>query len=279
MRLGGELFTTCNSPQQWANLVKQKGYTAAFCPIQGDVADDTIQAYRRAAQEQDIVIGEVGVWNNVLHPLKKVRDKAMQYAKQQLTLAEKIGANCCVNISGTLNPDVWYGPHPRNFDRDTLEDAVKAIQEIIDSVQPQNTFYTLEPSPWLYPTGIESYLTMIKMVNRKAFAVHWDPVNMISTPRRYYQNGEYLKQCIQAFGPLIKACHLKDIYMDETFTLYMQELPAGKGVLDYALLLKELHALNPQMPAFVEHMKTEEESSKAADFVRDMLHKGNVFTG
>ncbi|MFV0350708.1 MAG: sugar phosphate isomerase/epimerase family protein, partial [Oscillospiraceae bacterium] len=223
MRLGGELFTTCNSPQQWANLVKQKGYAAAFCPIQGDVADDTIQAYRRAAQEQDIVIGEVGVWNNVLHPLKKVRDKAMRYAKQQLTLAEKIGANCCVNISGTLNPNVWYGPHPRNFDRDTLEDAVKAIQEIIDNVQPQNTFYTLEPSPWLYPTGIESYLTMIKMVNRKAFAVHWDPVNMISTPRRYYQNGEYLKQCIQAFGPLIKACHLKDIYMDETFTLYMQE--------------------------------------------------------
>ena len=67
-----------------------------------------IEEYKKAAAEADIVIGEVGVWNNPMHPDPHTRKEAVEFAKRQLLLAEKIGARCCVNITGTYNPDVWY---------------------------------------------------------------------------------------------------------------------------------------------------------------------------
>lgn len=268
MRLGAAVFGCFDTAEAWAERVLEKGYRAVFCPVDCTASPAVVRAYKEVCAHHDIVIGEVGVWNNVLHPDAATRRQAVEYAKGQLALAEAIGARCCVNIAGTHNPHIWYGPHPQNFTEDTMEQVVGAVRDIIDSVRPKHTCYTLEPSPWLYPDGIETTLELLRRVDRPAFGVHWDPVNMMSTPRRYYQNGEYLKACMAAFGPHIKSVHLKDIYMDETFTLFMQERPAGQGILDYDTLIQGLDALDVNMPGLVEHLESEAEVDAAVTYVR-----------
>lgn len=271
MRLGGKIFVSFKNPEEWAVRVKEKGYSAAFCPIDNTAEDCVIEAYRIEAQKADIVIGEVGIWNNPIHPDETLRNQAIDFAKRQLELAEKIQASCCVNISGTWNRNCWYGNHENNFSEETFELVVKTVQEIIDAVNPKHTFYTLEPSPWLYPDSIDSYLQLMQAIDRKAFAVHWDAVNMMFSPKEYYRNGEFLKECIEKLGNYIKSCHVKDIYMDETFTLHMQEKMPGEGILDYQTLIRELNKLNPDMPVFLEHMETDQEYDKAAMYMQKLL--------
>ncbi len=271
MRLGGMVFKKCELPEEWAEYIKKKGYRSAISPIDYRASDKTIEAYKKIAREYDIVIGEVGIWNNVTHTDAKVRNENILYTKHQLELAEELEANCCVNISGTYNTKVWYGPHPDNFSEKMFEQMVNTIQKIIDEVKPVKTFYTLEPSPWLYPDSIESYLEIIKAVDRKAFAVHLDAVNMMFLPKNYYLNGEFLKECIARLGKYIKSCHIKDLYMDETFTLYVKELPPGAGILDYPAFIKEIDKLDPNMPVFIEHMDTEKEFDKAAAYVKKIM--------
>ena len=59
--------------------------------------------------------------------------------------------------------------------------------------------------------------------------------------------------------------------MDERFTLYVEERMSGDGILDYPALIRELDRLDPDMPAFVEHMETEEEYDRASAYVKAVM--------
>ena len=58
--------------------------------------------------------------------------------------------------------------------------------------------------PWVYPYSTETYLELIEAIDRPQFAVHFDPVNMITSPYLYYHNGRFLRDFIRKLGPYIK---------------------------------------------------------------------------
>ncbi len=158
-----------------------------------------------------------------------------------MVLADEIGANCCVNISGSRNPEKWDGPHKDNLTPETFDLIVETTRKIIDSVKPKNTFFTIETMPWAYPDSVESYVKLIKAIDRKQLGVHFDPVNLVISPQVYYNNGEMIKESFKKLGSLIKSCHAKDIILrDDELTLHMPEIRAGLGNLNYAVYLNEL---------------------------------------
>ena len=173
MRLGGPIFKKTNSPETWAKAVVAAGYKAAYCPIATDADNPTIQAYRQAAQQADITIAEVGAWNNPLSRNKAAAEEALETCKDSLELADKIGARCCVNISGSRG-DTWDGPDPANLTDETFDMVVSTVRDIIDSVKPSRTFYTLELMPWMFPNSADSYCRLIQAIDREEFAVHFD---------------------------------------------------------------------------------------------------------
>jgi len=268
MRLGGEIFEKYTNAEEWALAVRKKGYKAAYAPVDYTVSDSEVESYKKAAKEHDIVIGEVGVWNNVLDQDAKKREENLAVAVKKLALAEELEAKCCVNIAGSYSSERWDGPHPDNFSQKAYDQVVQSVQYLIDTVKPQKTFYTFEPLAWMLPDTIEVHLELIKDIDRKAFGVHFDPVNMMYTPKIYYANGEFLKEAIRKFGKHIKSCHVKDLYMEDVFTLFIRECKPGEGVFDYPTFISEIDKLDPEMPVFVEHMHTEQEYDDAANYVR-----------
>ena len=137
----------------------------------------TIDGYKAAAKEADLVISEIGIWNNLLETDAGKREANIQRAIHQLELADYVGANCCVNISGNCGTQ-WDGHHPDNLTQKTFDEVVRITQRIIDAVNPKNTEYTLEPMPWMFPHTADSYVELLKAVDRKGFAAHLDPVNV-----------------------------------------------------------------------------------------------------
>jgi len=275
MRLGGPVFEKCGNPQEWVSAVKRLGYSAAYCPIEGDADDATVAAYAKAAADADIVIAEVGAWSNPISDNESECHKALSLCKRQLALAEGIGANCCVNIAGARGPK-WDGPDEKNFTDETFERIVDSVQEIIDAVKPARTFYTLEPMPWIPPDSPESYLELIRAIDRPQFAVHFDPVNIITSPRRYFLSGDFLRECFRLLGGQMKSIHAKDSLMAEGFTTHLDEVAAGKGKLDYATFLQEIERTDPNLPLMLEHLKTAEEFKAAADYVRSVAQQVGV---
>jgi sugar phosphate isomerase/epimerase len=275
MRLGGQVFVDNQEPECWAQAVIQAGYRAAVCPINSDADDFLIGAYRAVAKANDILIAEVGAWSNPISPNSVVRQEALAHCKRQLALADQIGARCCVNIAGSRG-EQWDGPHPDNFSEETFELIVETVQDIIDSVQPKHTFFTLETMPWVFPDSADSYLALIKAIDRKSFAVHLDPVNMISSPRAYYTNGDMMQDFFVRLGPYIKNCHAKDIRLSSKLTVHLDEVLPGTGSLDYKVYLRELSKLDPDTPLIIEHLQTEEEYAAAATYIRQTATELNV---
>ena len=111
MRLGGPVFEKAGDPETWAIAVRRLGYSAAYCPVGADADDATVRAYAAAAAAAGIVIAEVGAWSNPLEPDAPLPSWQAQsvgraggpiaYCQEQLRLAERIGARCCVNIAGS----------------------------------------------------------------------------------------------------------------------------------------------------------------------------------
>jgi sugar phosphate isomerase/epimerase len=247
--------------------LRRLGYRAAYCPVDARSSAETIRGYAAAAAQADVVIAEVGAWSNPLSPDAETRRAALSRSQEQLALAEAIGARCCVNISGSRG-ERWDGPHPANLTPETFALIVETVRAIIDAVKPTRTFYTLEPMPWMYPDSADSYLELIRAIDRPRFAVHLDVVNMIASPRLFYGHAALIRECVTTLGPYIKSCHIKDITMADRLTLHLDEVRPGLGSLDFRVQLRELARLDADMPVMLEHMETPDEYELAADYVR-----------
>ena len=274
MRLGAPLPQNYSDPGSWIAALQERGYRAAYCPVEH--RDSMVDAYAQAAQDADVLIAEVGAWSNPLSTDEHERRKVIDYCQQRLALAEAIGARCCVNISGSRG-SVWDGPHPENLTDETFDLIVETVRTIIDAVQPTRTFYTLETMPWLYPDSTESYVQLLRAVDRKAFAVHFDPANLVNSPERYYHNGALIRDFVSRLGPYIRSCHARDIVLTAGYLpVHLDECRPGLGTLDYRVLLQELERVDSDMPLLLEHLRREEDYALGAQYTRTIAREVKV---
>lgn len=274
VRLGAPVPGKFSDPVEWVKAVKALRYSAAYCPVQPGAQGELIRSFRAEAKKGNILIAEAGVWNNMLNPDEKARREAIGKNIAALQLADEIGAGCCVNISGARG-EIWDGPYPGNYAPETFDMIVETVRYIIDQVKPVSAFYTLEPMPYMLPDSPDSYLKLIKAVNRKQFAAHLDPVNMISSPQRFYNNGAFIRECFTKLGPYIKSIHAKDITILPELTVHLEERRPGLGSLDYSVLLQEASKLR-DIPLMLEHLEKQEDYLMAAEYVRETGAKAGI---
>jgi sugar phosphate isomerase/epimerase len=277
VRLGGPVPGKFTDPVEWVKAVKLLRYSAAYCPAQPGTSAELIQSFRSEAKKSNILIAEVGAWSNCLDPNESARNEAVKKNIAALQLADEIGAACCVNISGARG-EIWDGPYPGNYTKETFDLIVETVRYIIDHVKPVSAFYTLEPMPFMLPDSPDSMLELLRAVDRKQFGVHLDPVNMISSPQKYFNNIAFLKECFTKLAPYIKSIHAKDITILPKFTVHLEECRPGLGSLDYSVFLQEASKLK-DIPFMLEHLKNQEDYKMAADYVREVGAKVGIVFG
>ncbi len=221
------------------------------------------------------MIAETGAWSNPLSPDESIRQAALEKCRLMLALADEIGARCCVNIAGSRGVK-WDGPHPADLTPETFDLIVETVRAIIDAVQPKRTYYTLEPMPWMYPDSAESYLELIRAIDRPRFGVHFDPVNLVNSPLRYFRSADLVREFVARLGPQIRVVHAKDTHLEDRLTVHLNETRPGLGELDYRVLLAELDGLDPELPLLLEHLPEESEYDQAAAYVRGVAREIGV---
>lgn len=276
MRIGGSVMKPYNSPKEWLGHVRELGYGAVIFPVDSSADHATRQDYLRCAQDNDLVIGEVGVWRNCMSRNPEEKEKHIQYAIRQLELAEEVGARCCVNIAGAWSP-LWDGYDPGHGTKAFYDEVVETTQRIIDAVQPKNTCFSLEPMPWMCPESPQEYLQLMHDVDREAFKVHLDFANMISSLERYRNASAFITECFSLLGPHIRSIHAKDLLIDDhVLPLCIREVPPGEGSIDLMLALRLAAQLEGDVPVFVEHLDSHEQYLAAAKHMRGLAAELNL---
>lgn len=279
LRLGGPVFARTSDPEELALAHRKLGYRAAYCPKVELRDADRIRDISRACAKHDVVIAEVGRWCNLLDADPAKRRENLKAVTEGLALAEAIGARCCVDIAGSYNPDVWYGPHPDNLSNRFFDAAVENARAIIDAVKPRRAKFCYEMMGWAIPDSPDSYLRLIRAVDRDGFGVHLDLCNLVNSPVRFYRNAVLLADCLDKLGPWIVSCHAKDLVWDVEMNLHFREVPAGSGQMDYGVWLRGLAGLDHEVPLMIEHCANEAEYDKAREFILDLGKKIGVSFG
>ena len=259
------------SPEDWAAKHKALGLKAINFPVTYLDGEETYMAYKKAADAAGLSISEVGIWRNTLAADPAERAKWIEYSIGQLQMAEEIGATCCVNVVGTPYGPRWDGGYRGNFSKELWDDAVKMIRQIIDSVRPRHTKFSIESMPWMIPSSPDEYLRLLEDVDRPEFATHLDVVNMITSPQRYFFNDDFLRECFTKLKGTICSCHLKDIKLKEDYTFQLEESSCGEGSLDLELYASLASAENPCMPMIIEHLDTDQEYFDSVKYVKERL--------
>ena len=270
MRLGTSSPLTHESAEDWAERQIKLGCRAVVFPVQSDESIDKIDEYKNAAERQGLMIAEVGIWRNALSRDAEERSRMRDYCVQQLRLADYIGARCAVNVAGAFGPR-WDGHYKENFSKEAWAETVQMVREIIDLANVKNTFFTLEPMPWMIPTGPKEYLRLIEEVDRDRFAVHLDIINMTNSMERYFNAESFVDECFELLGSRIRSCHIKDIHLKEEYTFRLEECAPGKGEFPLRYYAAKIHETDPDMPVILEHLNTDEEYITYMNYLKNEL--------
>ena len=273
MRLGAPVYHWTTG-EEWALEHVKRGYGAAYWPLPVDAPRERENEFCEAAARHDLVIAEVGVWNNLLDPDPERAAQNVRYCVARMRQAERVGARCCVNISGSLGSQ-WDGPHRDNLTRATFERVVALTRRMIDEAGLEKCRYALEPMPWMYPTGEDDMRALIEKVDRAAFGVHVDMVNMISGADKIYRTGELTRAYFKAFGSKICSVHVKDIAISGELTTHLSEVPAGEGEFDHETLLRACAALG-DVPVMAEHLPDEADYDRAIAHLRGVAARAGL---
>ena len=273
VRLGGPIYLKSTDPRELAREHRRLGYSAAYCP---PIKIEAASATRAAYAAENVVIAEVGAWKNMLDPNDDLRKANLAYVIERLALAEAVGARCCVDIAGSYNPNVWYGPHPKNLSQEFFDATVENCRTVIDHVKPKQTTFSIEMMGWNIPDGPDSYLKLIRAVDRKAFAVHMDICNGVNSPERFYRNREFIEECFKKLGPWIASCHAKDLQWIPEMNVHFVEVIPGRGEIDYKAYLRELTKLPKDAPLMLEHLKSAAEYDEGRAYIQKMAAEAGV---
>lgn len=270
MRLGTSSPLAYDSAENWAKTQTELGCRAVVFPVQSNEPEKKIIEYKEAADKAGLLIAEVGVWRNALSQDPDERKKNMDYCVEQLRLADYVGARCCVNVAGAFGP-IWDGAYKANFTKEAREKTVQMVRDVIDRANVKNTFFTLEPMPWMIPTGPKDYVKLLDEVERDHFAVHMDIINMTSSIERYFNAEELVDECAELLGDKIRSCHIKDVHLDGAYTTRLEECAPGCGEFPLKYYVSKMDAIDPDMPIILEHLSTDDEYYKYMAYLKELL--------
>jgi len=276
IRLGGPIFLKSDDPGELAREHRRLGYSAAYCPKADPNDSARCRAIEEAFQRENVVIAEVGAWRNMLDPDPEKRKANLDYVIQQMQLAEAVGARCCVDIAGSFNPKVWYGPHPKNFSREFFDATVENCRKVIDAVKPKRSKFSIEMMGWALPSTPDEYLELLRAVDREAFGVHVDVCNMVNSPARFYDNAALIRETFAKLGRWIVSCHAKDLAWKVEMNVHFVEVIPGTGEIDYRTYVTELAKLPIDAPLMLEHLKKPEEYEQGKNYIMKVCREAGV---
>ncbi len=172
------------------------------------------------------------------------------------------------SIAGSFSPSSWFGPHPENLSERFFDAAVENARRILDAVKPTRTTFCYEMMAWSLPDSADASLRMLKAVDRRAFAVHLDPCNLVNSPDRYYRSSDLVRECYAKLGPHVASVHAKDLTWDVEMAVHFREVRIGQGSIDHGAWLAEHARHCPDVPLMLEHLSGEAEYDAARDHVR-----------
>lgn len=229
-----------------------------------EMSDDECVAFGEAARSLGLVIGETGMWENLMTADPARRAARIERVRTLLRKADLMGCGCVISLVGSGDPsDSMMAPDPTMLTPQGAAAFRGVVLRILDGLELEHTVYAIEPwrtSFFYQPEDIRAFLDD---VGHPRVRLHLDLVNMVSR-RSYFDTAGLAERTFALLSDRIAGAHLKDLrWIHEHMQIRWDEVMVGDGVMDLEAYLGGLAGLDPDLPCFCEHLASEAEYAES----------------
>ncbi len=245
--------------------IREAGYTSgnAYYPESKrnywlDAPESEVTELKEALRKYDVTFFDLHTVTFNIHPDEVQRQRNNRYVAEQCEAAERVGCTMVTTHTGTCATESPVAPHRDNWTRETWRKSVAAIRQILKDSAGCTVPLGIEAVNMTAMNNPRAHLRLIEEIGDPRVKVCLDPVNMLHIGN-YFRTTELIEECFDLLGPHIIAAHAKDsLTLPNRMTMYMTEVPPGKGLVDYETYLCGLSRLRQPVTLIIEHIPDEE---------------------
>ncbi|MCY3761455.1 MAG: sugar phosphate isomerase/epimerase [Gemmatimonadetes bacterium] len=254
MRLGVAFWdgVSLDDPQKTVDRLGTIGVRGAWLnAVEEGWSPDRIEGTRKAFDEAGIFVGAVASlhFGMATNPDEEVQRRGIEATRRCIADSVALGAHC-ISVHWRQNGaagDWWSEDCWKRLVRNTAVVAGEAERLGIDL-----GFHSFKLCPWDTP---EQHRRLADEVASPRVKVLIDVVNMIDH-RGVYDSTDYLNRTFDRIGDLVVGAHAKDVTIEpQHWTLRIDEVPPGAGMLDHDTFLRRLSELDPDLVLTIEHLR------------------------
>jgi len=245
--------------EQLAKKISEKGFSCiqlapakaleGFEYYPGCLNSETFANIGNNFKRNGISISVLGCYINPVHPDKDERRRELDRFKEHLRFVKDLGCNLVATETGSFNPDFTFNPD--NHGEMAFSLVTESIRELVKEAEKLGVNVGIEGVAKYTINTPERLKRLIDEINSDNLKVVFDPVNYIAI-NNYRDQDKMIKQSFELFGDKIVVLHAKDFDVQDGI---LKVVPAGKGMLNYDLVIKLLKQANPFVDILLEDIK------------------------
>lgn len=262
-----------NSLEEQVQKVKGKGFSAVQLAVgkaieginfnSGCLSPGLAHHIGAAFQSSNIQIAILGCYINPVSPVLTERRKSLERFKEHIRYARDFGCSIVATETGSLNEDMSFAEE--NHGEEAFSVILESVTELVREAEKFGVIVGIEGvtvHTINTPTRMKRLLDEVASNN---IQVVFDPVNFLNI-KNYERQDEMIKEAIELFGDRIVAIHAKDFIVEDG---HMKIVPAGRGQLNYKLLMKLIKDKKPFVNILLEDIK-EEFMEESVNFLKNI---------
>jgi sugar phosphate isomerase/epimerase len=277
----GILTTTFPDPSSTANIslestldviaahklaAVQFDLSCAGLPSMPDAIDPaSADLIRAALAARSIDMAALSGTFNMIHPDPAVRDEGLRRLEVMASACARLGTQVITLCSGTRDTASMWRRHPDNDTPEAWRDLLDVMGRAVRIAEERNVTLAFEPEVNNAADSAQKARALIDAFGSPRLKVVMDGANIFHTgelPRMR----EILTEAFELLGDHIALAHAKDLDHDGD----AGHLPAGHGLLDYALYMKLLKQSSYAGPLVLHGLRPDQIDGCAA-FLRTHL--------
>lgn len=242
-----------------ATKIAQKEVSCIQLALTKAVADFTYQPgmlspgmaryLSQAFNKKGLDIAVLGCYVNLTHPDEAVRAKLLNQFKEHIRYARDFKCSIVGTETGSVNHD--YSFNPKNHSEEALQILISSVRELVDEAEKFGVIVGIEGVAKHVVHTPEKMKRVLDAIQSNNLQVIFDPVNFLSI-ENYQQQNEMMEKSFELFGDRIVIIHAKDFIVENN---QLKTVEAGKGLLNYSLLLKLIKEHKPYVEILLENAK------------------------
>ena len=242
----------------------------AVCDAQGLgslITPDRAEQIGSAIKAGGKDIALIGAYFNPVHPNEEKIQRGVAVFKDYLDMAGYIGCDTVGSETGSYNGEPWIY-HPMNHSDEALDRVVATFTELADHAAVCGKNIGMEGAFGHVCHTPERLAEAVRRIDRSNIRIIFDLYNYldISNVDTAY---DILDRGLEIFGDRILLFHIKDFVIKDG---KLSQCGVGRGILDYDLILKKIHAHNPNAILVLEGT-VGEDIGYAVSFLREKINK------